>query len=69
MHVLLHSVPPTLQQATAEPPLLEFPGHSQQVWVSLLYSHCFFLLGPGVPEILFVPTKNLFPHVRVPAVS
>ena len=44
--VLLHSEPPTLQQATASPclhwRLLDSPG---QVWVSLLWSHCSFLLG------------------------
>ena len=42
-------------------PLLENPGHSWQVWVSLLWGHCFFLLGPGAHKILFVPTKSLFP--------
>ena len=31
-----------------------------QVWGSLLWDHCFFLLGPGVHEILFVPAKSLF---------
>ena len=45
---LLHSVPVTLQQATANPRLcwrlLDTPG---QVWVSLLWHHCSFLLGPG----------------------
>ena len=24
------------------------PGHYRQVWVNLLWSHCFFLLGPDV---------------------
>ena len=28
-------------------PPLETPGHSQQVWVSLLWGHCSFILGPG----------------------
>ena len=46
---LLHSVPPTLQQAITDPRLhrrlLDTPG---QVWVSLLWGHCSFLLGPGV---------------------
>ena len=45
----LHSVFPTLQQATADPHLhwrlLDTHG---QVWVSLLWGHCSFLLGPGV---------------------
>jgi len=46
---LLHSVPPTLQQATANPRLRQrlqdTPG---QVWGSLLWGHSSFLLGPGV---------------------
>ena len=62
MHVLLHSVPPTLQQATTDPGLrwrlLDTRGH---VWVSLLWGHCSFLLGPGAHKVLFVPSKGLFP--------
>ena len=46
---LLHSLPPTLQQATTDPHpcwrLLDTPG---QVWVSLLLGYYSFLLGPGV---------------------
>ena len=42
-------------------PLLETPGHSGQVWVSFLWDHCSFLLGPGVHKVLFVPSKSLFP--------
>ena len=60
MHLLLHSLPPTLQQATTEPclcwRLLDTPG---QVWVSLLWGHCSFLLGPGACKVLFVPSKSL----------
>ena len=41
-------------------PLLETPGHSQQVWVSLLWGHCSFLLGPGAQGFV-VPSKRLFP--------
>ena len=48
MHALPHSVPPTLKQATAHPRLccrlLDTHG---QVWVTLLWGHCSFLLGPG----------------------
>ena len=40
-------------------PLLETPG---QVWVSLLWGYCSFLLGPGAHEVLFVPSKSLFPQ-------
>ena len=44
-------------------PPLETPGQSWQVWVSLLWGHCSFLLGPGVHEILFVPCDH---HQRGP---
>ena len=33
-----------------------------QVWVTLLWGHCSFLLGPGVYKVLFVPSKSLFPQ-------
>ena len=33
-----------------------------QVWVSLSCSLCPFLLGPGVHQVLFVPSKSLFPQ-------
>ena len=62
MHVLLHSVPPNLKQATADPHLcwrlLDTP---RQVWVSLLWSHCSFLLGPGADKILLCPPRVYFP--------
>ena len=61
MHAVMHSVPPALQQATANPclcqRLLDTPG---QVWVSLLWGHCSFLLDPGAHKALFVPCKSLF---------
>ena len=57
------SVPPTLQQATADPRLhwrlLDTPG---QVWVSLFWGHCSLLLDLGVHKVLFVPSKCLFPQ-------
>ena len=63
MYTLLHSVPPTLQQATADSRLhwrlLDTHG---QVWVSLLWSHFSFILGPGAHKVLFVPSKSLFPQ-------
>ena len=63
MHTLLHSVPPTLQLANANPHLhqrlLDIHG---QVWVSLLWGHCSFLLGPGAQKVLLVPSKSLFPR-------
>ena len=48
MHVLLHSVPPTLQQATSNPCLhWRLLDIHRQVWLSLLWGHCSFILGPG----------------------
>ena len=62
MHVLLHSVPPTLQQATIDPRLHQrLLVIHRQVWVSLLWGHCSFLLGPGVHKVLCMPSKSLFP--------
>ena len=57
---LLQKVPP----ACSRPP----PTHAstgdldtpRQVWVSLLWGHCSFLLGPGVHKVPFVPAKSLF---------
>ena len=56
-------VPPTLQQATADPHLCQrlLDTHGQ-VWVSLLWGHCSFLLHPGAQKILFVPSQSLFPQ-------
>ena len=61
VQALLHSVPPTLQHATANSLLckrrLDLHG---QVWVSLLWGHISFLLGPSAQKVLFVPSKSLF---------
>ena len=47
MDALLHS-PPTLQQATSDPRLCQrLLDTHRQVWVSLLWGHCSFFLGPG----------------------
>ena len=63
MHTLLHSVPPTLQQATTDPhPCRRLLDPHGQVWVNLLWRHCSFLLGPGAHKVLFVPSKSLFPQ-------
>ena len=34
----------------------------RQVWVSLLWGQCSFLLCPGAHKVLFVPSKSLFPQ-------
>ena len=65
MHALLHSVPPTLQQATTNTHLCWRPLDThRQVWVSLLWGHCSFLLGPSVHKVLFVPSKSVSPVLR-----
>ena len=54
---------PTLKQATADPCLgWRLLDTHRQVWFSLLWGHCSFLLGPGVHKVLFVPSKSLFPQ-------
>ena len=54
---------PTLQQATTNPRLCwRFLDTAGQVWVSLLWGHCSFLLGPGVYKFLFMHSKTLFPQ-------
>ena len=40
----------------------------RQVWVSLLWGHCSFLLSPGAHKVLFVPSKSLFPQSCVSSV-
>ena len=51
-HALLHSVPPALQPATANPCLhWRLLDTHRQVWVNLLWGHCSFLLGPGAHKV------------------
>ena len=54
---------PTLHQASADQHLLwrllDTPG---QVWVSLLWGHCSFLLGPSAHKLLFALFKSPFPQ-------
>ena len=57
MHTLLHLVPPTLQQATANPLHCRLLDTHGQIWVNLLW-----VLGPGAHKVLFVPSKSLFPQ-------
>ena len=55
--------PPTLQQATADSRLHQMLLDTHgEVWVSLLWGHCSFLLGPGAHRVVFVPSKSLFPQ-------
>ena len=63
MQALLHSLSPTLQQATTDTCLhWRLPDTHRQVWVSPLWGHCSFLLGPGAHKVLFMPSKSLFPQ-------
>ena len=50
---LLHSVPPTLQHATADILLSQrLLDTHRQVWISLLWHHCSILLGLDVHKVL-----------------
>ena len=55
-------MPPNLQQAAADPCLHQrLLDTHRQVWVSLLWGHCSFFLGPGAHKVLFVPSKSVSP--------
>ena len=41
-------------------PPLRFLDTHRKVWVSLLWGHCSFLLGPGAHKVLFVPPRVYF---------
>ena len=59
---LKYSMPLILWQATVDQHLCQrLLDTHRQVWVSLLWDHCSFLLGPGVHKVLFVPSKSVFP--------
>ena len=61
---ILYLVPMTLQQATVNPCLPHrLLDIHRQVWFSLLFGHCSFLLAPGsLAQGFFVPSKSLFPQ-------
>ena len=62
---LLHSVPPTLHQATSDPHLSwSLLDTHRQVWISLLWDHCSFLLGPDEHKVLFVLSKRLSNYLK-----
>ena len=61
--MLLYSVPLISWQATVDPHLrCRLPDTHRLVWLSLLWGHCSFLLGPCPHKVLFVPSKSLFPQ-------
>ena len=54
MHALLHSVPPTLKQATTDPYLpWRLLGIHRQVWVSLLWVLVYTMLCLCPPRVCF----------------
>ena len=59
---LPHSALLTRPQAATDPRLCwSLLDTHRLVWVSLLWAHCSFLLGPGGHKILFVPSKGISP--------
>ena len=59
---LLRSVPPALQQATADPCLHQrLLDTHREVWVSFLWGHCSFLLCPGVYRDVCVLHESVSP--------
>ena len=65
MYVLLHLVPPTLQQASTDPCLhWGLQDTHRQVWVSLLWVHCSFLLGPGTQGSVCALQEPVSPVLR-----
>ena len=54
----------SLQQAKSNLHLCRRPSNThRQVWLSFLWNHCSFPLGPGEHKVLFVPSKSLcFPQ-------
>ena len=63
-----HPEPPSTAAARAPDPVVvivdpclcwRLPNTHRQVWLSLLWGHCSFLLGPVEHKVLFVPSKSL----------
>ena len=70
MRAQLHSEPWTLQQVPTDPRFCQrLLDTHRRVWLSLLWGHCSFLLGPGVHKVLFVPSQGLFPQSCVSSSS
>ena len=61
MPELLYSLSLIPQQATVDPSLhRRFLDTRRQVWLSLLWGHCSFPLGPSAQKVFFVPSKSLY---------
>ena len=57
---MLSAPDPAADHCQPTPP--QTPDIHGQVWVNLLWDHCFFFLSPGAPKFLFMPSKSLFPR-------
>ena len=69
MQALLYSMSLIPWQVSVDPCLCpRLLDTHRQVWLSLLWGHCSFLLGPGAHKILFVPSQSLFPQSCVSSV-
>ena len=62
MVVTVVFIAPTLQQALSTHASARDSWTLRQVWISLLWGCCSFLLGLGVHKVLLVPSKSLFPQ-------
>ena len=65
-HTYIYCCTYCFQPCNRPPPTHVSAGDSwtppRKVWVNLLWGHSSFLLGPGVHQVLFVPSKSLFPE-------
>ena len=62
MHVLLHSVPPALQQATTDPHVhWRLLDTHRKVWVTLLWGHCSFSWVLVCTGFCLCPPRGCFP--------
>ena len=59
---MLQSVPLTPRQATFDPYLHQrLLDTLRKVWLSLLWGHCFFLLGPGAHKVFCALQESVYP--------
>ena len=59
-HATLSAPNPAAGHHQPTPPLETRDTHGQ-VWVSLLWGHCSFLMGSGVHKVLLLLSQSLFP--------
>ena len=61
-HTVVFSAPDPAAGHCGPTPPPETPRHSQASLAQSLMGTLFFLWGPGVHKVLFVPSKSLFPQ-------